>query len=99
MTPRIAAGSNHQERFEAMALRPQHRHHDRAERDQLEQALGEIRQRLLAEHPLEPAPGDTLLNFGFSDSADQTSRCWIMLPAIAAIASISSGTPSAPSTA
>ncbi len=46
---------------------------------------------------LKPAPGDTLLNFGFSDSADHTSRCWIMLPAIAASASIRNGTPSAAS--
>jgi hypothetical protein len=46
-----------------------------------------------------PAPGDTLLNCGFRDSADHTSRCWIMLPAIAASASINSGTPMAPSTA
>ena len=44
---------------------------------------------------LNPAPGETLLNFGLSDSADHTSRCWIMLPAIAAIANIRNGTPSA----
>ena len=48
---------------------------------------------------LSPAPGDTLLNFGVSDSADHTRRCWIMLPAIAASISINSGTPMAPSTA
>ena len=48
---------------------------------------------------LKPAPGDTLLNFGFSPSADHTSRCWIMLPAIAAIISINIGTPTAASTA
>src|SRR6267154_3431199 len=48
---------------------------------------------------LKPAPGDTLLNFGLRDSPDHTSRCWIMLPAIAAIISINSGTPTAASTA
>ena len=48
---------------------------------------------------LKPAPGETLLNFGVSDSVDQTRRCWTMLPAIAAIASIKSGTPIAPITA
>src|SRR5471032_2811561 len=42
-----------------------------------------------------PAAGEILLNFGFSDSADHTSRCCTMLPAIAASASINSGTPSA----
>ena len=42
---------------------------------------------------LKPAPGETLLNLGESDSDDHTSRCWIMLPAMAAIISISSGTP------
>ena len=44
---------------------------------------------------LAPAAGETLLNFGFSDSADHTSRCCTMLPAIAASASIRNGTPSA----
>ena len=44
---------------------------------------------------LKPAPGEILLNFGFSDSADHTSRCCTMLPAIAASASIRNGTPSA----
>ncbi len=48
---------------------------------------------------LKPAPGDTLLNLGVSDSDDHTSRCWIMLPAMAASISISSGTPIAASTA
>ena len=66
---------------------------------ELEQALGEIRQRLLAENSrLKPAPGEILLNFGFSDSADHTSRCWIMLPAIAASTSISNGIAIAAST-
>ena len=50
-------GIEHQERFQAMALGPQHRHHDRAERDQLEHALGEIRHRLLAEDALQPGAG------------------------------------------
>src|ERR1700722_15744505 len=43
---------------------------------------------------LAPAAGETLLNFGFSDSPDHTRRCCTMLPAIAASASIKSGTPS-----
>jgi len=46
---------------------------------------------------LKPAPGETLLNLGLSDSADHTSRCCTMLPAMAAIASIRNGTPSAAS--
>src|SRR5450631_3675118 len=46
---------------------------------------------------LKPALGETLLNFGFSDSVDHTSRCCTMLPAIAEIASIRNGTPSAAS--
>src|ERR1700742_1816981 len=45
---------------------------------------------------LAPAAGEILLNFGLSDSPDHTSRCCIMLPAIAAIASIRNGTPSTP---
>src|ERR1700681_1605173 len=43
---------------------------------------------------LAPAAGEILLNFGLSDSPDHTSRCCTMLPAIAASASINSGTPS-----
>ena len=48
---------------------------------------------------LAPAPGEILLSFGLSDSPDQTRRCCIMLPAIAASASSSMGTPSAATTA
>src|SRR5216684_1660778 len=44
---------------------------------------------------LNPAPGETLLNFGLSCSPDHTSRCCIMLPPIAASDSIKSGTPRA----
>src|SRR6202022_2235396 len=44
---------------------------------------------------LAPAAGETLLNFGLRDSPDHTSRCCTILPAIAASASINSGTPSA----
>src|SRR6478672_9009451 len=43
---------------------------------------------------LAPAAGEILLNFGLSCSPDHTSRCCTMLPAIAASASINSGTPS-----
>src|SRR5580692_2130993 len=44
---------------------------------------------------LAPEAGETLLNFGLSDSPDHTSRCCTMLPAIAASASINNGTPMA----
>jgi hypothetical protein len=43
---------------------------------------------------LAPAAGEILLNFGLRDSPDHTSLCCTMLPAIAASASINSGTPS-----
>src|SRR6202021_1894423 len=42
-----------------------------------------------------PAAGEILLSFGLSDSPDHISRCCTRLPAIAAIASINSGTPMA----
>ncbi|MGY4429281.1 hypothetical protein ACVWWO_001758 [Bradyrhizobium sp. F1.13.1] len=48
---------------------------------------------------LRPSAGDSLLNLGLRDSADQTRRCCSTLPAIAASTSISSGTPTAASTA
>ncbi len=63
MTPRIADGSKRRNDFQPMALRPQHRHHDGAERDQLEHALGEVRHRLLAEHALEAGAGRHLAEF------------------------------------
>ena len=44
---------------------------------------------------LAPASGEILLNFGFSASADQTKRCWMTLPAIAADHQHQNGTPSA----
>src|SRR4051794_36122431 len=47
---------------------------------------------------LSPAPGEIFSNFGFICSLDHTRRCCSMLPAIAASASINSGTPIAPST-
>ena len=50
-------GVEPQERLQTKALRPQHGHHDGAERDQLENALDEIRRRLLAEDALESGPG------------------------------------------
>jgi len=46
-----------------MALGPQHRHHDGAERDQLEHALGEIRHRLLAEDAFQSGAGRYLAEF------------------------------------
>src|SRR6185437_11739151 len=45
---------------------------------------------------LAPEAGEILLKEGLSDSADHTSRCCSMLPAIAEMISIKSGTPSAP---
>ena len=51
----------------------------RAERDHLEQALDEIRDRLLAEIAWRRPPAN-LLNFGYSDSVEKTKRCCIRLP-------------------
>ena len=53
----MTSGIEPQEQLQAKPLRPQHRHHDGAERDQLEDALGEIRRRLLAEDALQAGAG------------------------------------------
>jgi len=52
-----------QHRLQPMTLGPQDRHHNHAERDHLEKALGEIRHRLLAEDPLGPRPRRDLAEF------------------------------------
>ena len=44
---------------------------------------------------LKPDIGEILEKLGFSGSPDHTRRCWTRLPAIAAIISMNSGTPSA----
>ena len=65
----------------------------------LKRPLRKLAAACLPKMRFRPAPGEILLNFGFSDSADHTRRCWIMLPAIAASASNRNGTPTAASTA
>jgi hypothetical protein len=52
----------------------------------------------LENNRLAPASGEILDSFGMIASIDQISRCWMMLPATAAIASSRSGMPTAPST-
>ena len=95
VTPMIAAGSNR-----TIASRRWRSGHSTAvitapSAITLNRPLTKFAAACLPKIRLKPAPGEILLNFGFSDSADHTSRCWIMLPAIAASASIRNGTPSA----
>ena len=99
VTPRIAEGSNRRNNSRRSRSGQSTAIMTAPSASSLNRPLAKLASACLPKMRLNPAPGDTLLNFGVSDSADHTSRCWIMLPAIAAMASISSGTPMAPSTA
>src|SRR5690242_1668736 len=65
----------------------------------LKRPLAKLTAACLPNSRLAPESGEIFENFGLSCSPDQTRRCCIMLPAIAASASIKSGTPIAPITA
>jgi hypothetical protein len=62
--PQQRRGIKPQHRLQAMPLRPQDRRHDAAKRQQLEQALGEIGERLLAEDALGAFQGRNLGELG-----------------------------------
>jgi hypothetical protein len=53
--------------------------------------LAKLASAWLENSRFNPASGEIFENFGFSESADQTSRCWIMLPASAASTRTASG--------
>src|SRR4051812_10249597 len=95
VTPRIAAGSNR-----TIASSRCRSGHSTApitapSAATLNTPLAKFAAACLPNTRLAPASGEILLSFGFNDSPDHTRRCCTMLPAIAAIISSSSGTPSA----
>ena len=57
----------------------------------LTRPLAKLTSACLENSRLKPASGEIFESFGLSASADHTRRCWIMLPAIAASTSSSSG--------
>ena len=57
----------------------------------LSRPLTKFASACLENRRFKPASGEILESFGLSDSADHTSRCWIMLPPTAASASSSNG--------
>src|SRR5450755_1717538 len=99
VTPRIAEGSNAS--IDSRRCRSGHRIAliTAPSAITLNRPLRKFAAACLPNTRLAPAPGEILLNFGFSDSADHTSRCCTMLPAAAAIISIRNGTPRAARTA
>src|SRR5947209_15025947 len=95
VTPRIAAGSNR-----TIASSRCRSGHSTAlitapSAATLKMPFAKFAAACLPNTRLAPASGDILLSFGFSCSPDHTNRCCTMLPAIAAISSSNSGTPSA----
>src|SRR5271165_620325 len=62
----------------------------------LNRPLAKLAAACLPNRRLKPEAGEILDSFGLSGSPENTSLCWIMLPAMAANASSASGRPMAP---